>query len=91
LTVQVVGRDDLRPGIDEGLIGDERAVACSGFDEDFEPGGRELAERFGYQGDAPLPWRRRPSWAPPEKRFELTGMLPNGAKDSRPWSADVPP
>ena len=27
------------------------------LDEDLEPGGRQLAEHFGYQGDAPLAGR----------------------------------
>ena len=31
--------------------------AGAAFDENFEPGALELAERFGYQGDAPLSGR----------------------------------
>jgi hypothetical protein len=57
LGVELHRRDDRRAGVGVGLVRDERAGAGTGLDEDLEPGGRELAERLGYQGDAPLSGR----------------------------------
>ena len=55
--VQLVGRDDRRAGFLVRGIGDGRAGAGAALDEDVEPGRLELAEHFGYQGDAPLSGR----------------------------------
>jgi hypothetical protein len=60
LGVQLGRRDDFRAGFDELLIGDLRACAGAAFDEDLEPGGCQLAERFGYQGHAPFTRRGLP-------------------------------
>ena len=54
LGVELDRRDDRRAGLLVGLVGDERARAGAGLDEDLQPGRLQLAERFGYQGDAPL-------------------------------------
>ena len=47
-------------GLGVGRIRDRRAGAGAGLDEDLEPGGRQLAERLGYQGDAPFAGRGLP-------------------------------
>ena len=57
VAVQVVGRDDRRAGLLVGGVGDGRAGAGAALDEDLEPGRLQLAERFGYQGDAPFSGR----------------------------------
>jgi hypothetical protein len=50
----------VRTGLRVGRIRERRAGACAGFDEDLEPGRCQLAERFGYQGDAPFAGRGLP-------------------------------
>ena len=57
LGVELDRRHDRRAGLRVRLIRDLRARARAGLDEDLEPGLGELAERFGYQGDAPLAGR----------------------------------
>ena len=57
LAVELHGRDDGRAGIGIGLVRDGSAGAGAGLHQDVKPGDRELAERFGYQGDAPLAGR----------------------------------
>ena len=57
VAVQVVGRDDRRAGLFVRRVGDRRAGAGAALDEDVEPGRLELAEHFGYQGDAPFSGR----------------------------------
>jgi hypothetical protein len=43
--------EDLRPGLDEGLVGAIDAVAGSGFDQDLVPGSRQLGHRGRGQAD----------------------------------------
>src|SRR6185369_11568043 len=43
-----------------GRIGNRGTAAGALLDEDLEPGGGQLAERFGDQGDAPLAGRGLP-------------------------------
>ena len=58
--VQLVGGHDRRPGVRERLVGDRGTGACACLDENLEPGRRQLAERFGHQGDAPFSGRGLP-------------------------------
>ena len=60
LGIQLGRRDDPGTGFDELLIGDLGTGTGTGFDEDFEPGSCQLAERFGYQGHAPFTRRGLP-------------------------------
>ena len=55
--VQVVGRDDRGAGRFVLRIGERRTGSGAALDEDVEPGRLELAERLGYQGDAPFSGR----------------------------------
>ena len=55
--VEVIARDDRRARFDVGRIREERRLAGALLHEDLQPGRRQLAERFGYQGDAPLSGR----------------------------------
>ena len=57
LGIQLGRGDDPGTGLDELLVGKLSTRTGSGFDEDLEPGGRQLAERFGYQGHAPFSGR----------------------------------
>ena len=50
-------RDDGRAGLGVRAVGDGRAGTGALLDEDLQPGLLQLAERFGYQGDAPLSGR----------------------------------
>ena len=55
--IQRIRGDDGRAGLRVGAVGDRRAGAGAGLDEDLAPGRLQLAECFGYQGDAPLSGR----------------------------------
>ena len=69
------------PALRVGRIGNGRAGAGAGLDEDLEPGRRQLAEHLGYQGDAPFTRRRFPGDTDlHEHHLSLTG---------RDWGSDA--
>ena len=57
LLVELVARHDRRTRLGEGRVREEGTLTGALLHEDLEPGRRELAERFGYQGDPPLSGR----------------------------------
>ena len=57
LAVQLHARDDRCPRLRVCLIGDQGSGSGTAFDEDLQPGRRQPAERFGYQGNSPLTGR----------------------------------
>ena len=88
--VQVGGAHDRGPGVRERLVRDQGTGARAGLDENLTPGSRQLAERFGHQGDAPLSVRSLPGDADLHGHHRPLGalnvdvaMVPEGRDNQR--------